>query len=367
VRRLQARPFIAALVAPLVLAGTAGCSKKQAAGGFQMPPMPVEVTVAERQAVADRFEALGTIEAADAVTVVSEINASVVSLPFKEGQAIGRGDLIAQLDDDQLSAEFARAEAVRNQRRSSHERVKEVVDQGAGAAQDLDDSRAALEVAEAELALAKARLAKTRIVAPFSGVIGARRVSPGAFLRAGDPITELARIDELRVNFAAPEKYLGVLHRGAEVSVSTTADTGGVLTGRVDVVDPVLDPVTRTARIVARVPNPGLRLLPGMSANITAILTERANAITVPNEAIFVEGDRTYVYVVNPDSTVARNALVLGTRLAGVVEVVEGLKEGARVVRAGHQKLFDGAKVMPVPHAEGSPAGEPAADTAEVR
>ena len=172
-----------------------------------------------------------------------EIDGVVVQLPFHEGSAVEKGGLIAQLDDAQLRAEVARTEALRDQSQSTYNRVKAVVDQGAGAPQDLDDAAAALKVAEANLALARSRLSKTSIVAPFSGVLGARRVSPGAFLRAGQPITDLAKLDELRVNFSAPERYLGQLRKGAEVSISTTAYPGYVLRGRIDVVDPVLDPV----------------------------------------------------------------------------------------------------------------------------
>lgn len=346
---------------------SAGCGRSGGGGGFQMPPTPVEVAVASRQDVADRLESVGTIEASDAVTVVAEINATVVSLPFQEGAAIRRGELIAQLDDVQLRAEVARARALRQQRRVAFERVSSVVEQGAGAPQDRDDAKAALDVAEADLALAEARLAKARITAPFDGVVGARRVSRGAFLRAGDPITEIAQIDRLRVNFSAPERHLGTLRRGAEVHVSTTADPGRVIAGTVDVVDPVLDPVTRSAHVVALVPNPERRLLPGMSAEVSAVLSEREGAVTIPNEAVFVEGDRSYVYVVKADSTVARSPLVLGTRLADVVEVLDGLAPGTPVVRAGHQKLFDGAKVLPVSAPQAAAGAPRPGQTAEAR
>jgi membrane fusion protein (multidrug efflux system) len=289
--------------------------------------------------VFDRFEAVGTIEAGDAITVVSEIAAQVVSLPFREGGAIERGGLIAQLDDTQLRAEVARAQAERDQRKTAYGRIKAIVDQGAGAPQDLDDAGAALGVAEANLDVAKARLSKTRITAPFSGVLGARRVSPGAYLRAGDPITDLAKLDELRIVFSAPERYLGRLKHGASVAVSTTAYPGYSLTGRIDVVDPVIDPGTRSATVVARASNAGRRFRPGMSADVAAVLDRRENALTIPSEAVFVEGDQAYVFVVNPDSTFQRAPVTLGTRLADAVEVTKGLQGGQRVVRAGHQKL----------------------------
>ena len=156
----------------LALIAISGCSKQGAADGkFSMPPMPVEIAQAKVQKVTDKFEAVGTIEAIEAITVVSEIDGAVVSLPFEEGKFIKRGGLIAQLDDSQLAAEVARTEALRSQSQTSYDRVKSIVEQKAGAQQDLDDAAAALKVAEANLALAKARFNKTSIVAPFDGII----------------------------------------------------------------------------------------------------------------------------------------------------------------------------------------------------
>lgn len=313
-----------------------------------MPPMPVETAQVVEGAMRDRFTAVGTIEAGEAITVVAEIDAVVKSLPFREGGTIARGEVIAQLDDAQPAAEAARAEALLAQSRSTYERIRAIVDQGAAAPQDLDDASAALKVAEANLAVAKAHLEKTRITAPFDGAIGARRVSPGAFIRAGQAITDLASISEIRVNFAAPERYLGILARGSEVTVSTTAYPGEELMGTIDIIEPVLDPATRSARIVARVKNPGGRFRPGMSADVSAVLSERQNAMMIPSEAVFAEGNQALVYSVGPDSTVLRTPVTLGARRTDVVEVLAGLEPGARVVLAGHQKLYPGAKVMPI-------------------
>jgi membrane fusion protein (multidrug efflux system) len=327
----------------------AGCSGEDGGGGrFSMPPMPVEVAPVSVGTVVDKFEAVGTIEAIEAITVVSEIDGAVVDLPFTEGAYINKGDLIALLDDAQLAAEVARSEALRQVAQASYDRVKAVVDQKAGTPQDLDDAAASLKVADANLALSKARFAKTRITAPFSGQIGARRVSVGTFLRGGEIITELANIDQIRVIFSSPERYLGTLNRDAEVTVSATPFPGLELKGKIIVVEPILDAATRSARVVARVPNQGRKFRPGMSANISAVLSKRENAITIPNEAVFAAGDQVFVYAMKADSTATKVGLTLGTRMSDRVEVLSGLEPGMTIVRAGHQKLFDGARVMPV-------------------
>ena len=333
-----------------------GCGQGAEGRGFSMPPMPVEVSPVVVQNVEDTFEAIGTMEAVEAITVVGEIDGAIKSLPFTEGGVIQRDELIAQLDDRQLAAELARAEALLAQSAATYERVKRVVEQAAGSPQDLDDAAAAMKVAEANRDLARARYAKTRVTAPFAGIIGARRVSIGTYLRVGQAITELANIGEIRVMFSSPERFLSRLSRGASVTVSSPAFPGANLNGTIAVVEPTIDPATRSARVVARVQNPGQKFRPGMSANVRVVLGNRPDAMTIPNEAVFGSGNQLFVFVVNPDSTATRVAVTLGTRSPAIVEVLEGLKPGQSVVRAGHQKLFDGGKVLPVPDARATAA-----------
>ena len=340
---------ILGIISIMIIFFNINCSDQQAANGqFSMPPMPVEVAQVKEQSVADKFEAVGTIEAIEEIIVVSEIDAAVVNLPFEEGNLIKRGDLIAQLDDSQLAAEVSRTEALYIQSQATYNRVKSIVEQKAGTPQDLDDALASLKVAEANLKLAKARLDKTHIVAPFDGTVGSRKVSVGTFLRTGDAITELANLNEIRISFSAPELFLSQIKRGAEVLVSTPVYQGHEVKGKIIVIEPVLDSETRSARIVARVQNPGQKFRPGMSANASVILSERPEALIIPTEAVFANGNQSFVYIVKPDSTVAPTPVILGLQLSDVVEVVEGLEKGMQIVTAGHQKLFPGAKVMPV-------------------
>jgi membrane fusion protein (multidrug efflux system) len=336
-------------IAILLMFITISCADGNSAEGqFSMPPMPVEVAEVKMQGVSENFEAVGTIEAIEEITVVSEINAAVIELPFTEGSQIKKGELIAQLDDSQLAAEVNRAEALYTQSLATYDRVKTVVEQKAGTPQDLDDALASLKVAEANLKLAEARLSKTRIVAPFNGMIGSRKVSVGSFLRSGDAITELANLNEIRINFSAPERFLSQLQRGSEVKVYSPVYPGHEVNGKIIAIEPIIDSDTRTARIVARVPNPGQKFRPGMSANVSVILVQRPEALTIPSEAVFANGNQSFVYVVNQDSTVVPTPVTLGLQLSDVVEISGGLEPGMQVITAGHQKLFPGAKVLPV-------------------
>jgi len=317
-----------------------------------MPPMPVEVSRVEQSPIRDSFSALGSIDASLRVEIVSEVNAVVRELPFSEGQPLTKGDLIAVLDDEEIAAEANRAEAIAKQAESNYKRSVRLREENTISDQELERVETEWRVAEANRALADARLAKTRIRAPFSGVAGRRRISPGAFVRIGEVITGLGRLDLLRVSFSAPERFAGRLRPGMAVEVRTPAYPGEKFDGRVTVVDPILDHESRTIALVAEVPNPKGRLKPGMSADVLLVMAEREEAISVPDEAVFAEGTQSFVFVVGPDSVVHKAAVRLGTREADRVEVESGVNAGDLVVRAGHQKLFDGAKVMPVDSAE---------------
>jgi membrane fusion protein, multidrug efflux system len=310
--------------------------------------MPVEIATVKTMTMADRFEAVGSIEATDGILVVPEIDGVVTALPFKEGDPVAKGDLLVQLDETQLKADLDRSLALLEQSKVTYDRTKGIVDEQMGAQQRLDDAAAALKVAQANADLVRSRWSKARITAPFSGVIGARRVSLGAYVKAGQPLTELARLTELRVSFSAPEKYLASLRQGAEVTVTTPAYPELKVRGRIAVIEPMLEAQTRSAQLIAAIENPRNLLRPGMSALVSAELRARAQALTIPSEAVFAEGSQSLVYRLQPDSTVTRVPVTLGTRDADAVEVCAGLTPDARVVRAGHQKLFEGAKVMPV-------------------
>ncbi len=214
---------------------------------------------------------------------------------------------------------------------------------------ELDDIRSTLKVAQANDSEAQTRLAKTHIRAPWGGLVGRRRVSPGAYVKAGDVITEVARVSDVKVRFSAPERYAPELKVGVPVDIEAPAFPNEVFHGRLSVVDPIVDAQSRTIQLVARVKNPGRKLKPGMSANVAVTLAEHPDALVVPDEAIFAEGAQNFVYVVKPDSTVTRAAVTLGLRDSARVEIVHGLEVGQRVVSAGHQKVFEGAKVIPIP------------------
>jgi len=325
------------------------CSDDQGAGQqFSMPPMPAEVVSVKMRKMTDTFEAVGTIEAVEEITIVSEIDAVIKSLPFKEGSFIKKGDLVVQLDDVQLVAELARAEALFIQSQARYNRIKILAEKNLSSTQELDDAFAGLKVAEANLEYSRARLSKTKIIVPFDGIIGTRKVSVGAFIRIGQEITQLANLNHVRVLFSVPERFLAELKTNSPIVIYSSVYPGYEVEGKIIAIEPILNSQTRNVRVVGYVKNPGQKFRSGMSANIVVVLSERPNALVIPNQAVFANGNQTFVYVVQQDSSVTQVPVTLGLQLSDVVEVLNGLQNGMQVVQAGHQKLFPGAKILPV-------------------
>jgi membrane fusion protein (multidrug efflux system) len=292
------------------------------------------------------------VEASERVEIVSEIDALVDELPFVEGAFVAKGRVLARLRDTDIRAGVERARALRDEAKVAHDRLSRLTDELVVSRQEQDTAAAKLAVAEADLRVAEVQLRKTRVVAPFAGLLSRRLVSPGAYLRAGDPIVELAAIDEVKVAFTVPERNLAALRLGSGVLLESVSYPGEKFAGAIAVIDPLVDPTTRSARVIARIANPERKLRPGLSAAVSVPLAERSSALTVPEEAVVAEGDTNFVFRIGDDATVEKRPVTLGMRQGGKVEVLSGLEGGDRVVRAGHQKLFPGAKVTASGEAE---------------
>ena len=357
----RARSIFACVALLACAAALGGCAKKGGAGGpggkggFQMPPTPVETATVATAQLADRFVAVGSLEARDVVDITTQIAAPVRAFHFTEGGHVSQGAVLVDLFSDDRKAQSDRAAALVDQAKAERDRAEQLHKQDAVSTSVWEGANAAYHVAAANDAVARVEWQKTQIRAPFSGSVGVRKVSPGAYVRPGDLIVQLARTDVMKVTCDAPERYVGALHIGDAVHLTTAAFPRLTFYGRITVVDPLIDPNTRTVHVVAQVPNGDGRLKPGMSANVAVTLAERPNALVVPDEAVFAEGAQTFVYVVKPEGTVSKTAITLGTRDESRAEVLSGLSAGQIVVSAGHQKLYDGAKVMPLPAGGATP------------
>jgi membrane fusion protein (multidrug efflux system) len=294
-----------------------------------------------------------------------EIAGRVVEIGFLEGQPVKQGDLLIRLDDSLNRAEVAETEARLELAKRNFERTEELFSGKIATARARDEARSNLDVGTATLELAKVRLEKTRIVAPFDGIAGLRNVSVGDYVTAGQDLFNLEEIDPIKADFRIAEKFLSALRTGQAIQIAVDAFPGRSFEGEVYAIDPRIDAAGRSIVIRAKVDNDERLLRPGLFARITLIFELKPEALTVPEQAIMPRGDDQFVYRVI-DGKAMQTKVRIGTRRDGRVEIVEGLTGDDVVVTAGHQKIRDGAAVQIIDEAasvKGSVSGDPVSPT----
>jgi len=321
--------------------GSVAPGKAGPSGGFAVA---VETATVTAGPVREEVSAVGTSRSNESVVVRPEISGRISQIEFDEGKPVRKGQLLVALDDSVYAAELQQAKANLALQSSNYERTVELARDNFVSANAKDQALNNLRVAEASLALAQARLAKTRILAPFSGIVGIRQVSVGDYVKEGQDLATLEDISSLKVDFRIPELYLTSLERGQSVEIQTDAFPGRTYAAVLDAIDPLVDQNGRSLLLRARLKNTDGALRPGMFVRTRLIIAERPNALTIPEEALVPVGSSQYVFRVR-DGKAERVKVETGVRRAGRVEIVAGLAAGDIVVTAGQIKLRDGVAV----------------------
>ncbi len=305
---------------------------------------PVETASVEVERVTEEVEALGTLAANESVVIAPEIAGRVTRLGFKEGERVKEGQLLVALDSAILETEVKQAQANLDLARDTYERARALAQRGTGTQVALEQATAQLAANEASVALAKARLERATILAPFGGVVGLRSVSVGDFVAVGQNLVTLTDIDPIKVDFRVPEIFLGKVKDGQAIQIRLDAIPDRAFEGKIYAIDPVVDVNGRAIRLRAQIPNPDLALKPGLFARVTIVVDARENALLVPEAAVIPEGTGRAVYVIH-DGKARLTKVEIGKRLPGKVEITQGLSAGAQIVTAGQMRLRDGAPV----------------------
>jgi membrane fusion protein (multidrug efflux system) len=308
------------------------------------PAMPVRAVIAKVAPAVDEASAVGTLRADEAVTLRPEIAGRIADIRFQEGQRVERGAVLVRLDQAELAAVLASSRAQAGLDKQRLERAEDLFRKSFISQQALDEAKANFARSGAKQREDEARLAKTEIRAPFSGVAGLRQVSAGAYVAAGTDIARLEKIDELKLDFRVPETFVGRLRPGQSVRVQLDAYGERSFPGKVYAIEPAVDEATRTVLVRARVVNPERKLRPGMFARVWAELAVRENAVWIPEQAIVPRGQDSFVFRVN-DGKAEMVKVQTGVRKVGEVEVVRGIAAGDQVVTEGTQRLGPGSAV----------------------
>jgi membrane fusion protein (multidrug efflux system) len=307
-------------------------------------PTTVAVEVVRLDEFADRTEAIGTVVANESVVITPPVTERVASIHFEDGEHVEKGQLLVELDHAEESATVEEARVSFEEEQRQFARVRSLHENDLVSDEELDAARADLEASQARLHAAEARLRNRLIEAPFEGVLGIRRVSPGALVTPGDVITTLDDLRVVKVDFTVPEALLSQVGEGQSIVGRASAWPEERFEGRVTGIDSRVDPTTRAVGMQATIPNRDGLLRSGMLLTIELTCCPR-ESVSVPERALLSYADRQYVFVVRGGETAEQREVALGARSVGRVEVTGGLAPGDTVVVDGLLSLRDGAQV----------------------
>ena len=333
-------------VLAMIFMAASGCGDEpqgRAPGGLGGPVKVVTYTV-EEQHIVDEIQALGTARANESVDIRPRVSSLVTRIAFEEGQIVAQGDLIVELENSEIKAELARAEASLSQSRSLYNRSRELTSTQAISESNLETLLAQVQFNEANVEAQKAKLRNTRVLAPFAGRVGLRRVSPGSFVDTSTVITTLDDVATIKLDFTVPETFVTVLSDGMKIVAHSIVYPDRLFEGRVTSIDTRVDPVSRAIQVRAAMPNEDRALKPGMFMTVD-LQRNRGNALIAPEQAIVPEGSNQYVFVVS-EGIVEKRAITLGRRIPGYVVIAEGLQAGETVITEGTSKVRDGSTVQ---------------------
>jgi membrane fusion protein, multidrug efflux system len=358
---------IAGFVAAAVIAGAAfSWLTKPKAQAATPPAIPVMMTAAGQQDVPIYYGALGTVMALNTVSIRAQVTGQLVSIDFRQGQDVKKGDVLAKIDPapfkatlDQAVAKKAQDEALLIDAQKDLARFKTLVVKNVETQQNVDAQqakvdqlKATVDADQAAIEAAQTQLDFTTIAAPIDGVVGFRQIDIGNIIHTTDanPLTVLTQIQPCVAVFTLPQDDLGPLReamlRGeVEVLAFDQDDVQQLAQGHLLLVDNQIDQSTSTIRLKAEFPNQDERLWPGEFVRIRVLVTTRKDAVTVPTVAVQRGPDGLYAWVIKSDNTVEQRPIQALTVSENLAVVTKGLSPGEHVVTDGQSRLDVGAHV----------------------
>lgn len=304
----------------------------------------VETFLVQPQVISEIIKASGSVQPNEKMELRSEIAGRVTELNFKEGTKIEKGNLLIQIDDSELKAQLQKYNAQMRIAREDENRKKQLLAINGISQEIYDAALAKVEELEADIALTNSKIRKSKIEAPFSGTVGLRYVSPGAWVSQGEIISTLVQSDPVKVEFTVPEKYAPYITNGMEVEF-TVAGRDNTFTAKVYATEPRIDANTRALRVRALTPNPDGELIPGAFAELTLNLRQTKDALMIPTLCLVPLLNSQNVFVIS-NGTARLMEIETGIRQERLIQVVSGLSAGDTIATTALLALKDNMPVQ---------------------
>jgi membrane fusion protein, multidrug efflux system len=317
------------------------------------PPTSVSVAEAKSEVLPNLLTGVGDLAAVHQVDVTTDVSGRVTEILFTAGTQVKKGDPLIQLFDAPDQSDLASFKAQTLAASLALDRAKALVAKQAGTQATVDQAQAAFDQASASVSRTEAVISQKRILAPFDGELGVRRVELGQYLSAGTQIVSLTDLSRLYLNFTATEKERSVLNVGQTVRIAVDAYPGRTFEGKITTIEPQISADTRNVRIQATFENPDHILKPGMFSTTTVELPPKPAVVTVPETSVdyTLYGDSIWLIKEHKTEdgktnlTADRTFVKTGDRIKGRVVITSGVKPGDRVIAVGQLKLQSGSPV----------------------
>jgi membrane fusion protein (multidrug efflux system) len=299
--------------------------------------LQVKAIVLKYESLNNNILVSGSILADEEVDIKSEISGKIIGIYFTEGRSVSKGDSLLKINDAELQAQLQRLKYRKELLTGIEFRQKKLLEKSAISQEEYETALNELNVIKAEIELAKAQLDKTLIRAPFNGVIGLRNVSVGSFVTNNSIIASLQSINQLKIDFAIPERYSVFIKIGDPVNFKISGSETKH-SAHVYAIEPKIDPMTRTLKIRAKTNNPGAKLLPGSFADVEVVLNKIDKTILVPTESIVPELKGQKVFLLKNGKAFPQS-IQTGIRTDKNVQVTNGLVENDTLIVTGILQL----------------------------
>lgn len=302
--------------------------------------------VIERE-FSDTVEALATTRSNENVVITADRSEKVASIHFKDGQFVKKGELLITLDKGQEEAQLRSSEALTEEKLNAYNRAKSLKGSSALPISILQGRFAELKQSQAATQAIKALLESYEIRAPFDGILGFREVSVGTLVQPSDVITTINDLSRIKVDFDVPSVFLTALKPQLPITGYVEAFGDRAFNGKIETINTQVDPVTRTIKVRAILPNDDQLLKPGLLMSIK-LSNNLRTALLIPEQTLIKQSDKNYVFkiVEEEGKIIAKKTQInIGSRQTGVVEVLSGLEKGDKIISHGLSKVRDGDAV----------------------
>ena len=323
--------------------GPGGVGSGKGGKGKGGAPLNVDGIIATTSDFSSNIDITGSIEANEAVTLRSEVAGLVTGIYFKEGSNVSKGAALVKINDRDIQAQLREVITRENLSASNENRAKQLLAKGAISQEEYDTSLAELQALKSQVQLIRAQLAKTTIIAPFSGKVGLRNISMGEYITPSTTIANLLSTNPVKINFSIPEKYVSQLKSNSDISFNIDG-SNKTFSGKVFAIEPGINQTTRTLQIKALAQNASGELLPGSFAKVKLSLSTIKDAILIPTEAVIPVLKGKVVYI-SKNGKAQQVPVETGTRTADKILVLSGLNVGDTVLTTGAMALKPDADV----------------------